>query len=176
MLTFEQKQTAQNLKLSENFSLYELISSSHENLVEYPSDDIISKLKMHAEDILQPIRDHFGRIRVSSGYRNPNLNKRVGGVSNSIHQIYHNGAYLGTATDIQPMDERDLVKVMRWIKENVPAVKRIIIYRDLDKLGINSPFLHIDRDVKVAAGDIILMEKTGPGKYEFFDESEFENY
>ena len=176
MLTFEQKQTAQNLKLSEDFSLYELIRSNHDDLIEYPSDDIISKLKMHAEDILKPIRDGSGGVRISSGYRNPRLNKRVGGVSNSIHQIYHNGVYLGTATDTQPMDERDLVKVMKWIKENVPAVKRIIIYRDLDKLGLNSPFLHIDRDVKVAAGEIVLMEKTGPGKYEFFDESEFENY
>lgn len=177
MLTQVQITAARAYKLSENFSLMELIgSTSKPDLVEWPSDDIVSKLKMHAEDILQPIREQFGPLRVTSGYRNPALNKAVGGASNSIHMIYHNGKYLGTATDIQPLQERDLVKIMKFIQRNVPAVRRIIIYRDCEALGINSPFLHIDRDVRVPAGEIVLMEKIDKKTYEIFDQAEFENY
>ena len=177
MLTQAQIMQAKNLMLSENFSLFELIkSASKPSLVEWPSADIISKLKMHAEDILQPLRNKFGVININSGWRNAALNKAIGGASNSIHMIYFNGKYLGTATDIQAAAERDLVKIMHYAKNNIPAIKRIIIYRDCEALGINSPFLHIDRDIKVPAGDIILMEKVNKNTYEIFDESEFENY
>lgn len=177
MLTQVQVTAAKNFMLSKNFSLMELIgSTSKPSLVEWPSEEIIAKLKSHAEDILQPLRDKFGSIRVTSGYRNPALNRAIGGASNSIHMIYMKDRYLGTATDIQPMNERDLVKVMKYICESIPAVRRIIIYRDCEALGINSPFLHLDRDVRVPAGEAILMEKVDKKTYELFDRAEFENY
>ena len=46
--------------------------------------------------ILQPIRDKFGAIKITSGYRNNQLNKLVGGVANSNH-LY------GCAADIIPL-------------------------------------------------------------------------
>lgn len=178
MLTKDQENQAHNLKLSENFTLYELIQSrSYPHLVEYPSEDIITKLTYHAKDILQPIRDEFGVVWVNSGYRNPLLNKAVGGVPDSIHQIYYKGKYKGTATDIVLKDEKDLTKVMFFIKNNIPAVRRIIIYRNCSALGITAPFLHIDRAVDVPPEKpAILMEKISKGKYIFFDEREFNKF
>lgn len=168
---------ARSMQLSKNFTLFELIkSASRPGMVYYPSEDIISLLKSHAENILQPIRDEFGRVNINSGYRNEFLNKAVGGVNNSIHKIYHQSKLLGVATDITTQDESDLVKVMYFIKKHVPAARRVIIYRDLKPLKINSAFLHVDSDIKVPEGHIILMEKKGPGRYILFNEKEFDKY
>ena len=176
-LTSQEIKQAKELKLSTNFSLYELIrSNKYPDYVQYPSDDIISKLRMHCQDVLQPLRDQFGRITVSSGYRNPSLNTKVGGVSDSIHKIYHNSIYQGTATDIQPA-EADLVKIMSWIEDNLPEARCVIIYRNCEALGINNPFLHIDRRVENPSGNpTIFMEKIKRGSYVYFDKSEFEPY
>lgn len=46
--------------------------------------------------ILQPIRDKFGAVKITSGYRNNQLNKLVDGVANSNH-LY------GCAADIIPL-------------------------------------------------------------------------
>jgi len=176
-LTSRELESAKNTKLAISFTLYELIaSSSKPGLVDYPSADIISKLKMHAEDVLQPIRNEFGRVQINSGYRNENLNKAVGGVENSIHKIYHKGKYLGTATDIVTLDEPDFLKVIAFIKKSVPEIKRVIIYRDTKALRINNPFLHVDRHVGVPKGELVILEKIAPGKYINFDESELANY
>ena len=35
--------------------------------------------------LLQPLRDALGPIRISSGYRNPSLNRAIGGSSKSQH-------------------------------------------------------------------------------------------
>jgi len=38
-----------------------------------PNADQIDKLKALCENILQPVRDQFGRVKVTSGYRSPEL-------------------------------------------------------------------------------------------------------
>ncbi len=81
------------MKLSNNFSLGELVKSEtaerQEDLKreqESPPDKIISNLKSLAETALQPIRERLGfPIRISSGYRSPGVNSKVGGSSTSQH-------------------------------------------------------------------------------------------
>ncbi len=178
MLTAVQIAKAKNLKLSSNFNLYELIKSeSRPGLVSWPEDKIIDELRIFANEALQPIRDKFGRVNINSGYRNAKLNKAVGGVSNSIHQIYVNNKFTGVASDIVTLDEPDLIKVMAYISKNVPGVSRMIIYRRLRELGINSPFIHIDSDIKVS-GDKkpVVLEKAARNAYVTFDVSEFDKY
>ncbi len=175
-LNAEQLKFCRELKLSPHFTLLELINStSHFGLVDFPNKDIIAKLEWHAKDILEPLREKFGRIRVNSGYRNPFLNNAVGGVENSIHQIYHKGKYLGTATDIFPIEEPDFVKVMAYISKKIPAVKRVILYRD-PSLGLSRPFLHLDRDARVPKDKTVFMEKISKTKYINFDTTQFDQY
>jgi hypothetical protein len=51
-----------------------------------PTPEHIENFKKLAENIFQPIRDHFGApIHLSSGYRSAALNKAVGGSSSSQH-------------------------------------------------------------------------------------------
>jgi len=63
------------MNLSRNFSLQELIKSDtaiRKGIDNNPNSDQIEKLKALCENILQPVRDHFGRVKVTSGYRAQN--------------------------------------------------------------------------------------------------------
>jgi hypothetical protein len=55
------------MNLSRNFSLQELIKSDtaiRKGIDNNPNADQIEKLKALCENILQPVRDHFGRVKV----------------------------------------------------------------------------------------------------------------
>lgn len=48
--------------------------------------ELIPSLRNLCEQVLEPLREHFGvPVIISSGYRCPTLNKAVGGVPNSQH-------------------------------------------------------------------------------------------
>ena len=72
------------MQLSRNFSLQELIKSDtaiRKGIDNNPNADQIEKLKALCENILQPVRDHFGRVKVTSGYRSPELCSAIAGIS-----------------------------------------------------------------------------------------------
>ena len=76
------------MNLSRNFTLQELIKSDTAirlGIDNNPNDDQIEKLKALCENILQPVRDHFGRVKVTSGYRSPELCQAIGSSVNSQH-------------------------------------------------------------------------------------------
>ena len=53
------------MQLSRNFSLQELTKSDtaiRKGIDNEPNADQIDKLKMLCENVLQPVRDHFGRV------------------------------------------------------------------------------------------------------------------
>ena len=51
-----------------------------------PNADQVEKLKVLCENILQPVRDHFGRVKVTSGFRSSDLCVAIGSSSlNSQH-------------------------------------------------------------------------------------------
>ena len=56
------------MNLSRNFNLQELIKSDtaiRKGINNNPSSGQIEKLKALCENILQPVRDHFGRVKVT---------------------------------------------------------------------------------------------------------------
>jgi zinc D-Ala-D-Ala carboxypeptidase len=77
------------MKLSKNFTLSEFTKSqtaSRRGLNNEPTPDIIKALQTLAENVLQPVRDHYGRgVKVNSGYRSPEVNAAVGGSRTSDH-------------------------------------------------------------------------------------------
>ena len=76
------------MQLSRNFSLQELIKSDtaiRKGIDNNPNADQIEKLKMLCENVLQPVRDHFGRVKVTSGYRSSELCVAIGSSINSQH-------------------------------------------------------------------------------------------
>ena len=79
------------MKLSKNLTLKEAVKSNtatRKGIDNTPDQWAINNLKAVAENIFQPIRDHFGvPIGVSSGFRGKDLNKAIGGSKYSQHMI-----------------------------------------------------------------------------------------
>ena len=76
------------MNLSRNFTLQELIKSDtaiRRGIDNNPNADQIEKLKALCENILQPVRDHFGRVKVTSGFRYMELCTAIGSSVNSQH-------------------------------------------------------------------------------------------
>ena len=79
-----------------------------------PSDDHLQNMKLIAEKVFEPLREHVGGpIKINSFYRGPELNKAIGGSAKSQH--CH-----GQAMDIDDsfghMSNADMYK---FIKENL---------------------------------------------------------
>ena len=89
-----------NLQLSEHFNLSEFERSATAekfNIDNSCPSQYIPVLQQLCKTILEPLRQHFGEpVIISSGYRSPTLNIRVGGVYASQHT-------LGEAADIVPL-------------------------------------------------------------------------
>ena len=76
------------MELTRNFTLEELTKSDtaiRKGINNNPNPEQIEKLKTLCEKILQPVRDHFGRVKVTSGFRSPILCQAIGSSSNSQH-------------------------------------------------------------------------------------------
>ena len=76
------------MNLSRNFSLAELTKSDiaiRKGINNNPNAGQIEKLKLLCENILQPVRDRFGRVQVTSGYRSPELCLAIGSSIDSQH-------------------------------------------------------------------------------------------
>jgi len=76
------------MQMSRNFSLQELIKSDtaiRKGIDNNPNADQIEKLKALCENILQPVRDHFGRVKITSGFRSVQLCQAIGSSANSQH-------------------------------------------------------------------------------------------
>ena len=77
------------MKLSPNFSLLELTKSQtaeRKGIDNTPSPEHQENLKLLCTAILQPVRDHFGRVvTISSGYRSPELCTAIGSKITSQH-------------------------------------------------------------------------------------------
>ena len=97
-------------KLSENFSLEELIvtSTSGSNT---PPGLHKEKLLYTTNYLLQPVRDKWGPVVVNSGYRSEAVNLAIGGSLTSQH-------CKGEAADIRT-PHADLWEVYLWILDNL---------------------------------------------------------
>ena len=76
------------MELTRNFTLSELTKSDtaiRKGINNNPNAEQIEKLKTLCEKILQPVRDHFGRVKVTSGFRSPQLCQAIGSSINSQH-------------------------------------------------------------------------------------------
>lgn len=96
------------MKLTENFTLEEFVKTNH-SVDNRPSDKEIKSMQILCEKVLQPIRNKFGYIRITSGYRSPILNKLIGGVKTSQH-------VKGEAADFRCVNPE---VVFDWVRKNL---------------------------------------------------------
>ena len=118
------------MRLTANFTLEELTASpaaKRHGIRTVPSEKGAEKLATLARQILQPIRDAYGRaIVVTSGYRCTKLNTLVGGAKTSDH-IYCCAADIRSVSDT-PEDNKVLweVVVRMWKQGRLPLLKQCI--------------------------------------------------
>ncbi len=77
------------MKISANLTLKEVsksLTATRRGIDNEPKGEHLTSLINLANNVFQPIREHFGKpIFVSSGYRSPELNKAIGGSKTSQH-------------------------------------------------------------------------------------------
>jgi len=102
------------MNLTKNFSLIELTSSEtavRKGIDNTPSQEVVNNLKYLCENVMQPLRDWYGKpINITSGYRSLKLNKAIGGSVTSDH-------CLGCAIDFT-LPKEDYKEVFEWIRNN----------------------------------------------------------
>lgn len=115
--------------LSKNLSLSEVVKSptaKRLGIDNMPGDMQLANLKRLAENIFQPLRDHFGvAIGISSGYRSPLLNGRIGGAKRSQH-------VKGEAIDIDADIYGGITNtdIFFYVKDNLPYDTIIAEFED----------------------------------------------
>lgn len=130
--------------LSKNFTYDELTKSNTASRLKInnsPDDEAKTKLKKLANDVLQPIRDVYGKpIKVSSGYRCLKLNEKVGGAVNSQHTK-------GEAADITSIsDTVDENKVLFETIKKLIKDGKIVVGQLIDEYGYNWVHISLPND------------------------------
>lgn len=115
------------MKLSKNFSLDELTKSQtalRMGIDNEPTPGDLYNLSQLCDNILQPVREHFGKpVTVSSGYRSVALCEAIGSSAKSQHAK-------GEAADFEIVGI-DNKEVAVWIRDNLNFDQLILeFYKD----------------------------------------------
>lgn len=115
------------MKLSKNFDLEEFEKSQTATRLGISNKvppELIPNIQKLVDNVLQPTRDNFGYVNISSGYRSLRLNTLIGGSKNSQHMK-------AEAADFTVKRLSNLV-VARWIKDNCKFDQLILEFYDKD--------------------------------------------
>jgi zinc D-Ala-D-Ala carboxypeptidase len=141
-------------QLSKNLTLAEAITSqtaTRLGINNQPSPLIIKKMELVAQNIFQKIRDHFGKpVRVSSFYRSPALNKRIGGSTTSQH-------CLGEAIDLQATAGFTNKEIFEYVRLNLKFDQLIGEFPDANN---NFEWVHVSFKEKGNRNQILIAKKV----------------
>lgn len=139
------------MQLSRDFMLSEF-TDTDTGLPNVPGQEEIRNLKLLVQKVLQPARNKFGVINVTSGFRSPEVNSAVGGSATSDH-VY------GRAADIQC---EDMAAVFNYIRKYLPF-KQLIWEFGTD---VQPKWIHVSYDVLNNRGEVLkAIKKGGKTKY-----------
>lgn len=139
------------MQLSKNFTLREFLISQTASRGGFkeqysPPESIINNLKRLAVTAMQPIRDEFGIINITSGYRCLRVNRAIGSSDGSDHVRGH-------AADFISHVHNELT-MAKWIQKNINYDQLILEFGTLRSpswlhLSVNpkmrNQILHIGR-------------------------------
>jgi zinc D-Ala-D-Ala carboxypeptidase len=110
------------MNLSPNFTLSEMTKSEaalRHGIDNTPNEEQIQALMALAQNVLQPVRDHFKRgVKCNSGFRAPAVNQKVGGSPTSDH-------CKGQAADIEIPGVSNY-ELAKWIADNLKFTQVIL--------------------------------------------------
>lgn len=147
------------MKLGKNFSLHEFTRSqtaSRRNIDNTPDPVIVKRLEALVDNVLQPVRDHFGRpVRISSGYRSPRLNRAIGGSRTSQHMQ-------GEAADFE-IPGLSNYEVAKWMKQNLNYDQLIL---EFYTPGVpNSGWIHVSYGPRMRNQELTAARIRGRTRY-----------
>ena len=101
------------MRLSKNFVLSEITRSNTAKrlgITNEPSKKHLENMQVLITELIQPMRDALGPIRVTSGYRSPQLNRAIGGSAKSQH-------CKGQALDLQFWKNGEMCnqEIYKWV-------------------------------------------------------------
>jgi hypothetical protein len=103
------------MNLTKNFTLAEMTKSETAlrlGIDNEPNEQQLAAMKLLAEKVLQPVRDHFGKgVKVNSALRTLPVNRAIGSGDNSDH-------VRGQAADIEIPGVPN-AELAEWIKDNL---------------------------------------------------------
>ena len=125
-------------RLTDNFTLPEFTKSAvalRHGIDNIPNREEKQNLLLLAKEVLQPVREHYGRIvKISSGFRCLELNRKLGSNDSSSHPK-------GEASDFEIPGFSNF-ELAKWISTNLDYDQCILEFFD-DSLGyLNSGWVH----------------------------------
>lgn len=142
------------MNLTANFSLNELTLSqeaSRRGIINIPSEEVVARLRVLAQNVLQPVRDHFGPVVVSSGYRSPQLNRAIGGSKTSEHCFGYAADFISPGVDNKVL--------ATWIRSNLPFTQLILEFYS----SINTGWVHCSYNVDNLKKQVLTASRTSKG-------------
>lgn len=124
------------MRLSKNFTLREFTKSqtaTRYGIDNSPTEEHIENIQYVVNTILQPLRDRFGPVIITSGYRSSALNKKIGGAKNSQHSK-------GEAADIEIIGKSNY-DLAKYIESNLEFDQ--LILEGYNKGDPNSGWVHV---------------------------------
>ena len=150
------------MKLSKNFALSEITHSNTAKRLgidNEPTETHLQNMQHLVDNLLQPLRDAVGPIRVSSGYRNPSLNRAIGGSRSSQH-------CKGQALDLQfwEMGKMNNKVIYDWILKSGLEFDQMIN-------EFNFAWIHISLKKEDNRNQVLeaYKDKGGDTKYRYAD-------
>ena len=132
------------MQLTKNFKLGEFMVTQHPHALENVvlRHDEILKCYYFCVFCLQPTRDRWGPLRLTSGFRTMYLNQLVGGSDSSQHCWCE-------AVDFVP-EEANAEQVWTWMKEALCWPGELILYPDENRIHVAMPhpLVHADCFIK----------------------------
>ena len=148
------------MKVSSNFSLKELTASDTAERLDIdnsPNDEQIMSLAVLANRVLQPVRDQFGVVTITSGLRSQALNEAVKGSKTSSH-------CRGEAADFECFKVSN-IELAKWVREHLDYDQLILeFYRKGDP---HSGWVHCSfkRDGSNRKQDLTALKGKGGIEY-----------
>ena len=149
------------MNLTENVSLKELTkseSATRFGISNEPTEEALDNLKQLAVNILQPVRDHFGKpLIITSGYRSPELCVKIGSTTTSQHTK-------GQAADFEigGIANKDLAD---WIYLNLDFDQLILEFWKPE--DVNSGWVHCSYRSDIIGRKQYLRAFTDAGKTKY---------
>lgn len=138
------------------FTLAELIKSDtakKRGIDNTPDFEVVEHLSELVEKVLDPMRAAYGMpIKVSSGYRCPELNKAVNGAPTSVHQI-------GYAADLQVGGSFNKFRdfVVEWFRKTGTKFDQLLLESDR-RTGAKWIHVGLYNNARQQRGQIKVME------------------